>query len=209
MRKMNDLVNQAIQCNQLGSPIIFIDSCTTHGIYLHRNKSQVSRKKKQISSWKTTKQTKWIVRNSSDQLQPTFYQLFRLGPWLNCWIDLGLLKIYKRILCDHMMDVGFLGEWLKSSRDGRGFLRLLDGFPAISWDSWGIFCRIDYNPREISERLVEILNDSWGDWQEFLELSWHSRGFLPSWCTRMRFLRIIRLFVTILRGFFTAAHATE
>lgn len=27
--KANDLTNQAVQCNQLGSPIIFIDSCET------------------------------------------------------------------------------------------------------------------------------------------------------------------------------------
>ena len=37
VRKMNDFVNQAIQCNQLGRPIIFIDSCVTQSIYLHYN----------------------------------------------------------------------------------------------------------------------------------------------------------------------------
>ena len=207
MRKMNDLVNQAIQCNQLGSPIIFIDSCTTHGIYLHRNDV----KKRKPNRFQAEKQPN-KQNESFETVLINYSRLFtNCFVWVPGWI-VGLIWDCWRFIKGFFV----IMWWMWDSWESDWNPREMDG------DSWGFwmtcrqsveileeFCRIDYNPREILERLVEILNDSWGDWQEFLELSWHSRGFLPSWCTRMRFLRIIRLFVTILRGFFTAAHATE
>lgn len=137
MRKMNDLVNQAIQCNQLGSPIIFIDSCTTHGIYLHRNKSQVSRKQNRFQAEKQPNKQ----NESFETVLINYSRLFtNCFVWVPGWI-VGLIWDCWRFIKGFFVIIWWMWdswECLKSSRDGRGFLRLLDEFPAISWDSWGI-----------------------------------------------------------------------